>query len=225
MEIHRAQPSGELTEAQTDRAAGVLLTQAVGDALGVPYEFATPPAGEPEMVGGGPGPYAPGEWSDDTQMAICIARVTATGADLTSPAALDAVAAAFEGWRAGLDLIGSERREQWAAWIAEATGADPARLAPNGYTVTALQAAWAAISSTDDGGSEGGGSPHHLRRALTAAVHAGDDTDTIAAIAGGLLGARYGASAVPHEWRQLVHGWPGMRADDLVDLSVATARG
>ena len=91
----------DLTPAQTDRAAGVLLTQAVGDALGVPYEFATPPAGEPEMIGGGLGDLKPGEWSDDTQMAICIARVAATGADLTSPTALDAVAAAFEGWLTG----------------------------------------------------------------------------------------------------------------------------
>ncbi|WP_314964159.1 ADP-ribosylglycohydrolase family protein, partial [Bradyrhizobium cosmicum] len=53
---------------------------ACGDALGVPYEFG-PPLHEtkPEMVGGGLGPYAPGEWSDDTQMAICTARVTAEG--------------------------------------------------------------------------------------------------------------------------------------------------
>src|SRR6476620_5144577 len=49
----------ELTTGQCDRAAGVLLAQACGDALGVPYEFATPPDGEPRMVGGGLGPYAP----------------------------------------------------------------------------------------------------------------------------------------------------------------------
>ena len=33
----------KLTTAQRDRAAGVLLATAAGDALGVPYEFATPP--------------------------------------------------------------------------------------------------------------------------------------------------------------------------------------
>src|SRR3954452_22699321 len=45
----------ELTTPQRDRAAGVLLGQAVGDALGVPYEFGTPPGeGQPaEMLGGG----------------------------------------------------------------------------------------------------------------------------------------------------------------------------
>ena len=33
-----------LTTAQTDRAAGVLLASAAGDALGVPYEFNYPPS-------------------------------------------------------------------------------------------------------------------------------------------------------------------------------------
>ena len=32
----------KLTEAQLDRAGGVLLAQACGDALGVPYEFKPP---------------------------------------------------------------------------------------------------------------------------------------------------------------------------------------
>ncbi len=39
-------------------------------------------------------------------------------------------------------------------------------------------------------------------------MRAGHDTDTVAAIAGGLLGAAYGASAVPLQWRGLLHGWP-----------------
>ena len=58
----------DLTTAQRDRACGVLLGAACGDALGVPYEFAQPPApGEiAEMRGGGLGDFAPGEWSDDT---------------------------------------------------------------------------------------------------------------------------------------------------------------
>ena len=51
-----------------DRAAGVLLGQACGDALGVPYEFgpALPSDFIPQMVGGELGPFAPGEYSDDT---------------------------------------------------------------------------------------------------------------------------------------------------------------
>ncbi|MBA2773439.1 MAG: ADP-ribosylglycohydrolase family protein, partial [Nocardioidaceae bacterium] len=58
----------KLSTPQAHRAAGVLLGQACGDALGVPYEFGTPPVGDERAVmrGGGLGPYAPGEWSDDT---------------------------------------------------------------------------------------------------------------------------------------------------------------
>ena len=50
-------------------------------------------------------------------------------------------------------------------------------------------------------------------------MHAGDDTDTVAAIAGALLGAVHGASALPADWLEAVHGWPGLRADDLRDLA------
>jgi hypothetical protein len=77
----------------------------------------------------------------------------------------------------GLDLIPEARREQWHTWVLDASGSDPKRFNPNGYTVTALQAAWAAISSTD----QGDGSSLHLQRGLQAAVKAGDDTDTVAA--------------------------------------------
>ena len=103
----------KLTTTQRDRAGGVLLGQAIGDALGVPYEFARPiTAGQAKMIGGGLGPYAPGEWSDDTQMAICIARVVATGADLTSADALDAIAAGFIDWyRNGATDIGNLTRQ------------------------------------------------------------------------------------------------------------------
>ena len=92
----------DLTDEQTDRAAGVLLGGAVGDALGVPYEFGTPPgpAELAEMTGGGLGNFAPGEWSDDTSMAVAIAEVAATGADLTTAAALDEIARGFLRWYA-----------------------------------------------------------------------------------------------------------------------------
>ncbi|EWT03191.1 ribosylglycohydrolase [Intrasporangium oryzae NRRL B-24470] len=310
-----------------DRAAGVLLGEACGDALGVPYEMASPPVGEAVMKGGGLGPYDPGEWSDDTQMTLCVARVAATGLDLASPEALDEVAEAFSAWlaggatdvgtqtravltsaaslpgrpherltaasralhartgvtagngalmrtsvvgisavrdrvataraaravaelthadplagdssvlwseairvavtegrldlAAGLDLVSPELAGRWGDLIEEATGAEPSAFVNNGFTVTALQAAWAAITSTD----RGDGSAMHLQRGLQAAVRAGHDTDTVAAIAGSLLGARYGASAVPTQWRRMVHGWPGYRAHDLVELAVSTYAG
>ena len=45
----------KLTPAQIDRAVGVLLGTAAGDALGAPYEFGLPrgPQLEVAMVGGG----------------------------------------------------------------------------------------------------------------------------------------------------------------------------
>lgn len=59
----------------------------------------------------------------------------------------------------------------------------------------------------------------HLQDALATAIAIGDDTDTVAAIAGAVLGGRWGATAVPAQWRQIVHGWPGRTGDDLVELA------
>lgn len=65
------------------RVAGALVGSVVGDALGAPFEFG--PAGAfsrrfpapargvaTEMCGGGP--WRPGEWTDDTQMALLVAE-------------------------------------------------------------------------------------------------------------------------------------------------------
>ena len=56
-------------------------------------------------------------------------------------------------------------------------------------------------------------------------MRGGRDADTVAAIAGGLLGAAYGASAVPAAWRLLLHGWPGLRSRDLTALAARVAGG
>ena len=317
-------------EQRLDRAAGVLVGQACGDALGVPYEFAAAPAGEPMMIGGGLGPYQPGEWSDDTQMAICIARVSATGAELTAPAALDEIAAGFEDWFAngasdvgiqtstllgeirsrqgrrghvlraaaeqlhartghtagngalmrtavvgltriedpaataaaaravaelthtdplagdscvlwselvrtvvhegrdavqdgtiplGVELLPRSRRGQWHDAIGEVVDEPtPSFFENNGYTVSALQAAYAAVLT----GLRAQEPAQLVRDGLLAAVSAGNDTDTIGAIAGGVLGGLAGLAAVPPAWVQAVHGWPGMRAADLADLARQT---
>lgn len=39
------------------------------------------------------------------------------------------------------------------------------------------------------------------------------------AIAGGLLGAAYGASSVPSSWHRILNGWPGLNAGELMDLA------
>jgi ADP-ribosyl-[dinitrogen reductase] hydrolase len=131
--------------------------------------------------------------------------------------------------RAGLDLIPAERRVSWSGWIDDAERPDAAPgLRDNGFTVTALQGAWHAIATTpvpDDDRDADTYACQHLQHALHAAVRIGGDTDTVAAIAGGLLGAYWGGSAVPAAWRRVLHGWPGFRTRDLVRLGVLTATG
>jgi len=69
---------------RSHRVAGALIGSAVGDALGAPFEFG--PAGQftarfptdargvaTEMCGGGSLGWAPGEFTDDTQMALLLA--------------------------------------------------------------------------------------------------------------------------------------------------------
>lgn len=306
---------------RSDRAAGALLGLAVGDALGAGYEFGSAPfGGEAEMIGGGLGGFEPGEWTDDTSMAVCIAEVTAGGAvDLeaiaarfldwyasgpsdmgnltravlgsatdaadvprraavrfethpgscagngalmrTAPVALahlgddqaiveaaqavsalthaDPVSgeacalwciaidravreARLDGIRDGLTLLPPARAAFWETTLTAAETSGPERFGSNTYVVTALQAAHAAIVATPVPEEQ---PARHLQDALHRVIGIGDDTDTTAAIAGQLLGARWGASAVPERWRQMLHGWPGLRADDLVDLALRTARG
>ncbi|KGM14426.1 ADP-ribosylglycohydrolase family protein [Cellulomonas bogoriensis] len=318
----------------SDRAAGVLMGLACGDALGAPFEFGPPLAADTPvaMVGGGSFGWAPGEWTDDTQMAVvlleaaeravagegaltdhlddvaagwaawaeqatdvgvqtrgvlsaasrhgaptaagltaaAVARHEATGRSggngslmRTAPAALaylhdeagmaeaartisalthtdpeagdacvlwcaairHAILTGQLDARHGLHLLPEDRRGAWAARLDEAEENEPAAFDHNGWVVHALQGAWSAISRTAVPDRTGHLLPaDHFRLALEAAVRGGRDTDTVAAIAGSLLGARWGASAVPAGWRRVVHGWPGLRVTELGLRGLAVAR-
>ena len=323
-----------LTAAQSDRAAGVLLGQASGDALGAPTEFqASPlPASTPVgMTGGGAFGWAPGEWTDDTQMSIAILRaaekaradgdnvldhvdeiasdwiewsqhaadvgtqtraVLGSGATTaitlanaaaqihqrngrsggngslmrTAPVALALFGDREETARAalaiselthfdpdasdacilwcaaiqhaishgefnianGLDLIPSRRRDYWAELIVEAENSEPTKFRSNGWVVHAFQAAWSLIARTPVPSLDPAADSYpaqHLRHVLEGAARLAGDTDTVAAIAGALVGARWGASAVPAEWRRFVHGWPGLTGGDLARRGLALACG
>lgn len=79
-----------------------------------------------------------------------------------------------------------------------------------GHTVLALQCGlWAAVTELD------------FETALQGIIEGGGDTDTNGAVAGAVLGARYGASAIPQRWlecipeRQRIEGL----ADDLLALA------
>lgn len=302
-----------------DRAVGALVATAAGDALGAGYEFTHPSPDTPiVMEGGGYFRWAPGEWTDDTSMAVAIAEVAATGADIGRGAGLDAVAAQFVRWHDGepkdignqtravlghrdtsaaamaatarrltglkggngslmrtapvalaylhdadeaaaaaqavsllthddprateacamwtcairhavlhgtfdglrlfVDAAAPATRDYWAPLLDTAETGTPRDFPRNGWVVDGLLTAWWAITTTDQSG------PGHLPAALERAVRAGSDTDTTAAIAGGLLGARWGAGAVPAQWRARLHGWPGYRADDLERMAADTVR-
>lgn len=390
-----------LTAAQLDRARGVLLATAAGDALGAHYEFGPPLAdGTPvAMLGGGSLGWEPGEWTDDTSMAIAIAEVAARGDDLRAASAQDAIVARWATWAttapdvgnqtrlvlgsvaersvagqsvagqsvtgqsvagqsvagqsvtgqsvaglsggpasaefgrdpfsagttrtaegvvsgaagaaatalkasgdlhmrtghtagngslmrtapvalaylrdgredaltgaatqlsavthydpeageacvlwchiirhavltgelepgAGLRYLRNGSRRVWAQRLDEASRSRPADFTHNGWVVEALQGAWSAIMTAPAPGTKApapgtkapapGGPAGHVRVALEAAVRGGRDADTVAAIAGGVLGAVHGASAVPAQWREILHGWPGLNADDLATLA------
>ncbi|MBA3430585.1 MAG: ADP-ribosylglycohydrolase family protein, partial [Actinobacteria bacterium] len=305
---------------QLDRAVGTLMGLATGDALGAGYEFQSHPPSHPEMIGGGSFRWEPGEWTDDTQMALCIAEITQTGSSdpeaigerflewyrshpkdvgnqtravlgaASNAADLEHIARArfeaspnnsagngslmrtaavalahlgddaamsqtartisdlthgdplageacvlwcaaidravreqrMDGIHDGLALLPASSRDRWANWIQEAESSPPPSFKPNGFVVKALQAAHAAITQTPVPAEL---PCVHLQDALRTAVAIGHDTDTVAAIAGSLLGARWGGSAVPLRWRRLLHGWPGYRARDLMRLAVMTLRG
>ena len=59
-----------------ERYRGALLGLAAGDALGTTSEFKPPGTFAPlaGMIGGRPFHLKPGEWTDDTSMALCLAE-------------------------------------------------------------------------------------------------------------------------------------------------------
>jgi ADP-ribosyl-[dinitrogen reductase] hydrolase len=60
---------------EQDRFRGCLLGLACGDAVGTTVEFKPRGSFRPvtDMIGGGPFGLRPGEWTDDTSMALCLA--------------------------------------------------------------------------------------------------------------------------------------------------------
>ena len=69
----------------TDRAQGVLYGQVIGDSLGSLVEFASPdtiaadyPGGVRELADGGPFRLSAGQPTDDSEMALALARTLVT---------------------------------------------------------------------------------------------------------------------------------------------------
>jgi ADP-ribosyl-[dinitrogen reductase] hydrolase len=322
----------DLNFVQKDRAAGSLIGMACGDALGAGYEFGSrvPFTTKVDMVGTGSS-FAPGEWTDDTAMAIVIAEVAATGIDLREKAALDQICEGWRVWkqtaadvgiqtskvisrggtpatadaylkvaaelhaesqhtagngslmrtapvalaylddrvamaeaaakisslthfdstagdacvlwceairisvltgeltspRAGIDLIPSDRQDFWNQVIDEAEAKQPHEFKNNGWVISAFQAAWSAIVNTGVPAfapTLGLFPARQLIAVLHRAVRVDNDTDTVAAIAGQLIGAAWGAGAVPAKWLTSIHGYPKYSAKDLTRLAILTVQ-
>ena len=64
------------SDAALDRAKGALIGLALGDALGTSVEFSERDSVPrvTDLAGGGPFGLAPGQWTDDTSMALCLAE-------------------------------------------------------------------------------------------------------------------------------------------------------
>ena len=79
MRSKNALPAGRANAAMrsdVDRYVGCLVGLAVGDALGTTLEFKRKGTFAPidDMIGGGPFRLDPGQWTDDTSMALCLAE-------------------------------------------------------------------------------------------------------------------------------------------------------
>jgi len=144
-------------------------------------------------------------WTDAIRRAIDAPVATVGGPDWVGHVAV------------GLELLGGDRRALWAERLA-AVGSTPSEaFTHNGYVVTALQAALGSLAHTAVPTDQ---PCRHLRLAVERAVRIGHDTDTVAAICGSLAGAWWGATAVPLEWRRVLHGRAGYGSPALsaVDL-------
>ena len=327
----------QFTAQQLDRAAGSIVGMAVGDALGSQYEFGPshPDDFIPEFGVSAFG-HAPGEWTDDTSMAIPILQAIAQGESIRSADTLGWIVAGWDAWSKTAKDVGTQTRqvlarirsvhtEESARAAAAANHEQTGRSAGNGSLMRTAPVALAYLSdgregrlaeaagrvaqlthweqdnvdatiiwclairhairtgeidvraqATDehfqtpgvgpaslDGGfrdddraqrwsdiidmasdahprqyRHGNGwvvkafqaahsAVHHatdFRSAIHRAIQGGGDTDTVAAIAGALAGARWGVSGIPLSWQRPIHGWPGHDVNDLVRLAILAAR-
>ena len=99
------------------------------------------------------------------------------------------VAAYTEGLRKAADHYGHEPEWIHFAPLLEIGKRSRDSIRSSGYVVDTLEAALWCLATTDS-----------YRECVLKAVNLGDDTDTVAAVAGGLAGGVYGLKGIPQEW-------------------------
>ena len=95
-----------------------------------------------------------------------------------------------------LDLLPADARERWAPLLSSTYVAEAD--ASNGDVFTCLaQAVWAVRGAAS------------FEDAVVRAIELGRDTDTVAAVAGSIAGARWGIQAIPSRWTTYLNGRVG----------------
>jgi ADP-ribosylglycohydrolase len=112
-----------------------------------------------------------------------------------------------------LDLVHPDHRRRYAAVLAGDWHPDLATEFNGAVWPCLGSAVWVLRSTTG------------FEEAIRAAIDLGGDTDTVAAVTGGLAGARYGMRAIPARWTEPLHvplpGFGGrvLRSADLIRLA------
>lgn len=302
--------SGRTDNPSKDRALGAIIGLATGDALGAPYEFKPPVSDETPIAMDHNGYPTPGEWTDDTAMAIAIMQAWVENAEITSNKAQDRLVELWQNWAktapdvgiqtsrvlsmissptaeeataasealhlatgrsggngslmrtaplaflklpdaevakavtqisklthfdedaahaciiwvfairhaiktgeldfdSGFEFIPQGAQAKWRGFLDEAENNKPVHFENNGWVVSAFKAAASAVIIGE----------YDFTTGIEAAIRAGYDTDTVAAIAGSLLGALHGSQSIPKEWSTILHGWPNTEAGALCTLA------
>lgn len=113
-----------------------------------------------------------------------------------------------------LDLVAEEHRERWSTVLAPEWAPSDATESNGAVWPTLAQAVWALRHGRD------------FAEVLRLVIDLGGDTDTVAAVAGGLAGAVFGMGGIPMRWSSAVHGRvPGFgdRRWGLADLQELAA--
>src|SRR4051794_16320932 len=114
---------------------------------------------------------------------------------------------------AALAQVAPEHRDRWAPVLTDGWTPDQATESNGAVWPTLGQAVWALRRGRT------------FEETLRLVIDLGGDTDTVAAVAGGLAGAVYGMASIPARWSTVVHGRvPGFaehvwRLGDLQELA------
>ncbi|TFV62274.1 hypothetical protein E4P41_07880 [Geodermatophilus sp. DF01-2] len=108
---------------------------------------------------------------------------------------------------AALDAVADEHRDRWATVLASDWTPEQATESNGAVWPTLGQAVWALRQGSS------------VAEVLRLVVDLGGDTDTVAAVAGGLAGAVHGMGGIPMRWSSVLHGKVPGHGDEVWRLA------